>query len=199
MKQFLIMLLIAFAGYVVLSITDALTGWRRWRQLTRFAASHGYTLDQRDTSNSAPFFQNLSSWHLLRRFEIRQVSNILRGKIEDIDFVYFEQSLTATTGSVAFGGRSGSGKLGAYCQSIVALEIPESTHFEFDPESHKNLQVRRIGKWMYFLPIKPAGVWLFSSPREHIVLPVRKLEEFLAETSSIFKAGLEKAGRITVS
>jgi hypothetical protein len=134
----------------------------------------------------------------LRRFEISQVSNILRGKIEDIDFVYFEQSLTATAGSMAFGGNA-INKLGPYSQSVVALEIPESTHFEFDSESHKNVKIRRIGKWMYFLPIKPAGVWLFSSPREHIVLPVRKLEEFLAEISSIFKVGLRKVSDVTTT
>ena len=115
------------------------------------------------------------------------MSNILRGKFEGIAFVYFEQSLTAATGSIAFGRRVSSNKLGSDSQSVVALEIPESTHFEFDPESHKKVKVRRIGKWMYFLPSKPH------------VIPVRKLEKFLAEISSIFKAGLGKAGRITVS
>jgi|SRR5579864_539334 len=187
MKQFLTMLLIAFAGYVVISITDALTGWRRWRQLTRFASSHGYSLTREDTSNSAPFFQNFSSQHLLRRFEISQVSNILRGKIEDIDFVYFEQSFTAATGSITFGARYGRNKLDSYSQSIVALEIPESTHFEFDPESHKKVKMRWIGNWMFFLPSKPD------------VIPVRKLEEFLAEISSILKVGLRKASDVTTT
>jgi hypothetical protein len=186
MKQFLTMLLIAVAGYVLLSIAGAVADWRRWRQLTRFAASHGYTLDRRDTSNSAPFSQNLSSWRILRRFEISQVSNILRGKIENIDFIYFEQSMSAVTGSIAFGGNA-SNKLGPYSQSIVALEIPESTHLEFAPESHKKVKVRRIGDWMYFLPSKPH------------VIPVRKLEKFLAEISSIFKAGLEKASDVTTT
>lgn len=187
MKQFLTMLLIAIAGYVLLSIAGGVADWRRWRQLTRFAASHGYTLAREDTSNSAPFFQNLSSWHLLRRFEISRVSNILRGKIEDIDFVYFEQSLTAATGSIAFGGRYSSNKLDSYSQSVVALKIPEFTHFKLDPESHKNVKIWRTGNWMYFL---------FS--KLHLI-PVRKLETFLAEISSILKAGLEKAGGITIS
>jgi len=180
MKQFLTMLLIAVAGYVLLSIADAVADWRRWRQLTRFAASHGYTLDRQDTSNSAPFFQNLSSWHLLRQFEISQVSNVLRGKIEGIDFIYFEQWMTAATGSIAFSGRHGSNKLDPYSQSVVALEVPESAHFEFDPENHKDVKVRRIGNWVYFLPSEP------------YVIPVSELEKFLAEISSIFKAGLGK-------
>jgi len=187
MKQFLTMLLIAVAGYVLLQIAGAVGDWRRWRQLTRFAVSYGYTMAREDTSNSAPFFQNLSEWHLLRRFEISQVSNILRGKIEGIDFVYFEQSFTAAMGSIAFSGRYGSHKLDPYSQSVVALEVPESTHFEFDPENHKNVKVRRIGNWVYFFPSQP------------YVIPVRELEKFLAEISSIFKAGLGKAGGITVS
>src|SRR5579859_2772432 len=137
MKQFLTMLLIATAAFVLLSIAEAVSERRRWRQFARFAESHGYSLTREDTSNSAPFFQNLSSRHLLRRFEISQVRNILHGKIEDIDFVYFEQSFTAAMGSITFGGRYGRNKLDSCSQSIVALEIPESTHFEFDPESHK--------------------------------------------------------------
>lgn len=170
---------IVAAGLAFLIISDWISDKRRRRILSGLAAARGYKFAEDETSQSEPFVENLSTWHLLRRFEINKVENILRGTVTGTEFVYFEQYMVASSGSIAFSGRYGSFKLSPYVQSVMAVAIPAAAHFAWEPADHPDMKAKRNGDWVYFWP-----------PEMHIA--AKDVESFLAQVFGLVQAGLKK-------
>lgn len=166
------------AGLAYLIVSQWISDKRRRRILSGLAAAQGYEFAEDDTSQSEPFFENLATWHILRRFEIHKVENILRGTVSGIDFAYFEQYMIASIGSIAFSGRHGS-KLDPYVQSVMAVAIPAAAHFAWEPADHPDIKAKRNGDWVYFWP-----------PEMHIA--AKEVELFLAQVFGLVQAGLKK-------
>ena len=166
------------AGVAYLLVSSWISGNRRRRTLSRLAASQGYEFVEEDTNQSGPFFENLATWHLLRRFEVRKVENILRGTMGGMEFAYFEQWMTPAPGSIAFGGKNVN-KLSNYIQSVIAVAIPAAAHFEWEPADGRAIKVKRNGDWVYFWP-----------PETQIA--AKSVEPFLAQVFEFVQAGLKK-------
>lgn len=167
------------AGLAYLIVSEWISDKRRRRILSGLAAAKGYEFAEVDTSQSEPFFENLATWHILRRFEIDKVENILRGTVNGTEFAYFEQYMIAASGSIAFGGRFGGNKLNNYIQSVMAVAIPAAEHFEWEPADHQNIKVKRNGGWVYF--------WLPATQ-----IAPKKVASFLAQVFELVQAGLKK-------
>jgi len=166
------------AGLAYLILSEWISDKRRRRILSGLAAAQGYEFAEEDTSQSEPFCENLAAWHILRRFEIHKVENILRGTVSGTDFAYFEQYMTAAIGSIAFRGRHGF-KLDPYVQSVMAVAIPADAHFEWEPADHQDIKVKRRGDWVYFWP-----------PETQIA--AKNVESFLNQVFEFVQAGLKK-------
>lgn len=167
------------AGLAYLIVSQWISDKRRRRILSRLAAAQGYEFAEDDTSQSKPFFENLATWHILRRFEIYKVENILRGTVSGTEFAYFEQYMTAARGSIAFSGGYGSYKLSPYVQSVMAVAIPPAAHFEWEPADHPDIKAKRSGDWVYFWP-----------PETQIA--AKNVKSFLAQVFGLVQAGLKK-------
>jgi hypothetical protein len=167
------------AGLAYLIVSEWISSKRRRRILSGLAAAQGYEFAEEDTSQSEPFCENLAARHILRRFEINKVENILRGTVNGTEFAYFEQNMIAAIGSIAFGGRHGSNKLNNYVQSVMAVAIPAAAHFEWVPADHPDMKVKRNGDWVYFWP-----------PKTRIA--AKNVESFLAQVFELVQAGLKK-------
>lgn len=166
------------AGVAYVFVSEWISVKRRRRILSRLAAEQGYEFVEDATGQSEPFFENLATWHALRRFEINKVGNILRGTVSGTEFTYFEQYMTAVSGSIAFVGRY-SNKLRNYVQSVVAVAVPAAAHFEWEPADRPDMKAKRSGDWIYFWP-----------PGTQIA--ARNVEPFLAQVFGLVEAGLKK-------
>ena len=167
------------AGIAYLILSEWISDKRRRRILSGLAAAQGYEFAEDGTSRSEPFCENLAAWHILRRFEIHKVENILRGTVAGTEFAYFEQYMIPAIGSIAFGGRHVGNKLDPYVQSVMAVAIPAAAHFEWEPADHQDMKVRRNGDWVYFWP-----------PETQIV--AKNVESFLQQVFEFVQAGLKK-------
>jgi hypothetical protein len=166
------------AGIAYLIASDWISDKRRRRTLFRLAASQGYEFAAEDTSQSEPFFENLATWHVLRRFEIKKVKNILRGTVGGMEFAYFEQLMDAALGSIAIAGRHGH-RLDSYVQSVMAVAIPASAHFEWVPADHPDMKIKQSGDWVYFWPGETQ-------------IAAKNVEPFLAQVFELVQARLKK-------
>jgi hypothetical protein len=167
------------AGLAYLIVSEWISDKRRRRILSGLAAARGYEFVEEDTSQSEPFFENLATWHILRRFEIHKVKNILHGPVNGTEFAYFEQHMIAANGSIALGGRHGGNKLNNYVQSVMAVAIPGAANFEWEAADHQNIKVKRNGDWVYFWP-----------PKTQIA--AKNVESFLAQVFELVQAGMKK-------
>lgn len=166
------------AGLAYLIVSEWISSKRRKRILSGLAAAQGYEFAEEDTRQSGPFFENLAARHILGRFEISKVKNIVRGTVSGTEFAYFEQCMAAASGSMAFRGRRGF-RLNNYVQSVMAVAIPAAAHFEWELAGEQNMKVERNGEWVYFWP-----------PKTQIA--AKNVESFLEQVFEIVQAGLKK-------
>jgi hypothetical protein len=175
LKQDWPQLVFVVAGLSFIFLIEFLSDKLRQRQLSRIAARHGYDFIEKDTSNAAPFFENFLPVMPYRRYQVDSVANIMPGTIEGIDFIYFEQSLSLAPG-VYIGSTKGDG----YTRSVVAVNTSGYDDFEVKLATNQEINMKQMGDWIYF----------WQSERK--VIPVKKVERFLAEITDTVKVGLGK-------
>ncbi|HKD82707.1 MAG TPA: hypothetical protein VKH81_23655 [Candidatus Angelobacter sp.] len=146
----------------------------RRRRLRGLAAAGGYSFVERETTDVAPYYENLAPGNPFRRYEVHSVENVIRGEIGDIAFAYFEQTMELADG--LYVGRPVS----QYSLSVVALEITADRHFDIPPEGYKHFLVKRIGDFIYF------------QPRKRNLIKTRKLGRALSEIIGLANAATAK-------
>src|ERR1700743_1590587 len=105
----------------------------RQKRLSQFAERHGFRFTEKDTSGIAPFFEKFLPVVPYRSYEVIAVANIIQGKIEEVEFSYFEQSLSV-----------------AYTCSAIAVNTSGSGDFEI--QLNQEFNKKQIGEWIYFWP-----------------------------------------------
>ena len=169
---------IGIAWLVLGSLSDLIFQRIRQRRISRFAASHGYTFFGKDTSKSAPFFENFSSLRLFARYEVTGAANIMRRNIGTLEFIYFEQILDLAEGFYIGHPRS------RYTRSVVALDVSTDGSFAINLDRSQKLLAQREGDWIY--------IWMGNWMGKPKLVPVRKLKKLLDDAASIVEAGFGK-------
>ncbi len=171
----LLPVLLVFALLIgIYSLISFVSGKVRLWRLKKFARDHGYTFGTKSMNDDAPFATHVFDKKIWPSYKAYDIGIVMRGNIEGMAFVYFEQEMILT--SKIAPARAST----FYWHSIVAVPYPASEHFDCDADDDWSLEVKREGDWIYFL-------W-----DKRNVIPIRKLKKFFAEVVSLVRPNLPR-------
>jgi hypothetical protein len=153
--------------------------WIRQSRLVRYAEFHGYSFCTEDPDNSISFSGNIFSKDPSKKYKFSNAANIIQGSAQGLRFTYFEKTLIEDVG--------GSEEEPVATRSIIAIDSLSSEHFESGEAFDKDLTFYRENGGICF--------W-WRGTGSSSAIPVKKLEQWLADIASTFKTGVAKAALI---
>jgi hypothetical protein len=165
-------LLFSFIGSLLESFYKFLRRRIRQSQLSRYAKSHDYTFSakncaERITFSAAGFSQSPS-----KEYKVGRATNIIQGNMSGLRFIYFEKTLIEVD-------EEGAEKPVATC-STVSIARSAGQNFESGLAVDKDLFFCRENDGICF--------WWNAAGPESKAIPVKKLDDWLTDIASTFKA-----------
>jgi hypothetical protein len=165
-------LLFSFIGSLLESAYQSLRLRIRQLQLIRYAKLHGYSFSAKNADNGIAFSLNAFSLSPSKDYRVDRATNVIRGSIDGLPFIYFEKVLLEV-------GEDSAEKPVA-SRSLVSVGHPADKYFAAEIAFDKELPFYREEGGICF--------WWNDASVEAKAVPVKKLDQWLAEIRSTFKS-----------
>ena len=163
------------------SLYEFVYRWIRQSRLGQYAKFHGYSFCREDADNSISFSGDIFDRNPSKEYKFSNAANIIQGSAQGLSFTYFEKTLIEDVG--------GSKEEPVATRSIIAIDSLSSEHFESGEAFDKDLTFYRENGGICFW-------WRGTGSSSEKAIPVKKLEQWLADIASTFKTEVAKAALI---
>jgi hypothetical protein len=170
--------LFSFLESLLESLYEVVHRWIRQSRLVHYAEFHGCSFCPEDPDNSISFSGDIFSKNPSKEYKFSNAANIIQGSAHGLRFTYFEKTLIEDGGDFE--------KKPVATHSIIAIDSSASEHFESGEAVDKDLTFYRENGGICFW-------WRGTGSSSEKAIPVKRLEQWLADIASTFKTGVAKA------